>query len=187
VPLAKDLAVIQEEARRTRPSLQIALLKLEQAQAALKLAQMSKLPDFSVGLFTPSLRTGSWGFAFGVSVPLYWWKRQKGEALESEAKKEIEKISAVAVQQRIMTRIGEAYAAVKSSEEQVKVFETKLLAEVEDQLKMSITQYQYGKTDALNILDITRTYLTTKLEYLKSLYLYLVSLSDLEQAGEECE
>jgi outer membrane protein TolC len=148
---------------------------------------MSKLPDFSVGLFTPSLRTGSWGFSLAVSIPVYWWKKQKGEILESEAKKEIEEIGAEAVERRLMTRIDEAYATVKSSEEQVKIFETKLLAEVEDQVKMSITQYQYGKTDALDILDISRTYLTTKLEYLKSIYLYLVSLSDLEQAGEEYE
>jgi outer membrane protein TolC len=148
---------------------------------------MSKLPDFSVGLFSPSLRTGSWGFALGVTVPLYWWKRQKGEVLESEAKQQIEEISAEAVRRKIMTRVENAYAAVKASEEQVKIFEQKLLAEVEDQLKMSITHYQYGKTDALNLLDIHRTYLTTKLEYLKSLYLYLVSLSDLEKAGEELE
>ena len=186
-PLAKDLPAIQEEALKTRPSVQIASLKLEQAQAGLKLAQKGKLPDFSVGLYTPSLRTGSWGFSLAISVPLYWWKKQKGEILESEAKKDIEAISARDAERRIMTRIGEAYAAVKSSEEQVKVFETKLLAEVEDQVKMSITQYQYGKIDALNILDITRTYLTTKLEHLKSLYLYLVSLSDLEQAGEDYE
>jgi outer membrane protein TolC len=186
-PLTKGLAAIREEALKTRPSIQIASLKLEQAQAGLKLAQMSRLPDFSVGLFSPSLRTGSWGFAIGVSVPLYWWKRQKGEVLESEAKKAIEEISQEAVQMKIMARIENAYSAVKASEEQAKIFEQKLLAEVEDQLKMSITNYQYGKTDALNLLDIYRTYLTTKLEYLKSLYLYLVSLSDLEQAGEEYE
>lgn len=186
-PLAKDLAAIREEAMQTRPSIQIASLKLEQVQAGLRLAQMSRLPDFSVGLFTPSLRTGSWGFSLAVSVPLYWWKKQKGEILESEANKEIEGISAAAVQRRLMTRIDEAYATVKSSEEQVRIFETKLLAEVGDQVKMSITQYQFGKTDALNLLDIYRTYLTTKLEYSKSLYLYLVSMSDLEEAGEEYE
>lgn len=186
-PLTQDLAAIQEEAGRTRPSIQIASLKVGQAQAGLELARMSKLPDFSVGLFSPSLRTGSWGFALSVSVPLYWWKKQKGEVLESEARKEIDEISEEAVRKKMMARIEIAYSAVKASEEQVKVFEQRLLAEVEDQLKMSITHYQYGKTDALNLLDIYRTYLTTKLEYLKSLYLYLVSLSDLEQAGEEYE
>jgi cobalt-zinc-cadmium efflux system outer membrane protein len=186
-PLARDLVSIQEEALKTRPSIQIASLKVEQAQAGLKLAQMSKLPDFSVGLFSPSLRTQSWGFALGVSVPLYWWKRQKGEVMESEARQQIEAISADAVRRKIMTRIENAYAAVKASEEQVQIFEQKLLAEVEDQLKISITHYQYGKTDALNLLDIYRTYVATKLEYLKSLYLYLVSVSDLEKAGEEWE
>lgn len=186
-PLVRDLAAIQEEARATRPSVQIASLKVEQAQTGLELAKKSRLPDFLVGFYAPSLRTGSWGFSLALSIPLYWWKRQKGEILESEAKKEIEEISTEAVGRRVMTRIEDAYAAVKSAEEQVKIFEQQLLAEVEDQLKMSVTQYQYGKTDALNILDITRTHLATKLEYLKSLYLYLVSLSDLEKAGEEYE
>jgi cobalt-zinc-cadmium efflux system outer membrane protein len=187
VPLGRSLSDIRAEALRTRPSVQIASLKVEQARAGLKLAQMSRLPDFSVGLFSPSLRTRSWGFALGVSVPLYWWKRQKGEVLESEARREIEEISEESVRRRIMSRIDNAYAAAKASEEQVKIFEQKLLAEVEDQLKMSITHYQYGKTDTLNLLDIFRTDLATKLEYLKSLYLYLVSLSDLEKAGEEYE
>ncbi len=187
VPLARNLSDIQAEALKTRPSIRVAALRVELAGAGLKLAQMSKLPDFSVGLFTPSLRTGSWGFALGVSVPLYWWKRQKGEVLESEARREIESISEESVRRRVLTRIDSAYAAAKASEEQVRIFEQKLLAEVEDQLKISLTHYQYGKTDTLNLLDIFRTDLATRLEYLKSLYLYLVSLSDLEKAGEEYE
>ena len=86
-----------------------------------------------------------------------------------------------------MAEIENAYSGVKAAEDQVKVFEEMLLREVEEQLKAGVNSYQYGKIDSLNLLDLYRTYTLTKLEYLKSLYLYLVSIADLEAAGEEGE
>jgi outer membrane protein TolC len=125
--------------------------------------------------------------ALGFSVPLYWWKRQKGEILEAQAVEELNLISSDSTERRIMAEIENAYSGVKAAEDQVKVFEEKLLREVEEQLKAGLNSYQYGKIDSLNLLDLYRTYTLTKLEYLKSLYLYLVSLADLEAAGEEGE
>ncbi len=146
---------------------------------------MSYFPDFSFGLFFPSLRSGAWGVALGFSVPLYWWKRQKGEILEARAAKELNLISSDSTERRIMAEIENAYSGVKAAEDQVKVFEEKLIKEVEEQLKAGVNSYQYGKIDSLNLLDLYRTFSLAKLEYLKSLYLYLVSLADLEVAGEE--
>ncbi|MEW6456413.1 MAG: TolC family protein [Acidobacteriota bacterium] len=187
IPFEKDFSKIKEEAKRTRPSLYIAALKLEQANAGLRLSNMSFYPDFSVEFFFPSLRTGAGGVVFGFSIPVYWKKRQKGLILEAEATKQINLISSEAIERRIMTQLENAYSSVKAAEEQVKVFEQKLLREAEDQLKIGIHNYQYGKIDALNLLDLYRTYTLTKLEYLRSLYFYLVSLADLEVAGEDYE
>jgi len=187
IPLTRDLASLQEEAERTRPSVLIASLKLEQARAGLKLSQMSRLPDFSLGLFFPSRRMNAWGFALGVSVPVFSNRKQKGEILEAEAQNAIEEISVEAVRRTLRAQVESAFIGAKAAEEQVKLFEETLLTEVEDQLSMSITQYQYGKIDALNLLDIFRTSLEARREYLKALFLYLVSLSDLERAGEGSE
>jgi len=187
VPPAGDLAAIREEALSTRPSLKIAGLKLEQAIAGLTLSRKNLLPDFSVGLFFPSLRADAWGFAVGVTVPLYWWKKQKGETIEAAARKDIEALSQDSAEKRLLARIEEAYSNVTTAAEQVKVFEEKLLSEVESELQLSLTSYGLGKTEALDLLDISRTYRTTQLEYLKALYLYLVSAADLDAAGEDGE
>ena len=187
VPLDKSLPQFKDEALSSRPALKIMSLRLDQAEAGLKLANMNRLPDFSLGLFSPSLRGGAWGFAVGFSVPLYWWKKQKGELLEAEADRDIGRIESEARQRRILARIDAAYASVKTAEDQVKVFEQKLLGEMEDELKISLEYYQYGKMEPFSLLDLYRTYTTTKVEHLRALYLYLVSLADLEIAGEERE
>jgi cobalt-zinc-cadmium efflux system outer membrane protein len=187
VPPAGDLAAVREEALSTRPSLKIAGLKLERAIAGLTLSRKNLLPDFSVGLFSPSLRANAWGFAVGITVPLYWWKKQKGETIEAAAEKDIEALSRESAERRLLARIEEAYSNVTTAAEQVKVFEQKLLGEVESELRLSLTSYGLGKAEALDLLDISRTYRTTQLEYIKTLYLYLVSAADLEAAGEDSE
>jgi cobalt-zinc-cadmium efflux system outer membrane protein len=187
LPFGQNLPEIKEQAKQTKPSLSIASLRIERAGAGLRLSRMSYFPDFSIGLFFPSLRSRAWGVAVGFSVPLYWWKRQKGEILEAQAVEELNLISSDSTERRIMAEIENAYSGVKAAEDQVKVFEEKLLREVEEQLKAGLNSYQYGKIDSLNLLDLYRTYTLTKLEYLKSLFLYLVSLADLEAAGEEGE
>jgi len=184
-PFQKDLAQVQAEAKRKSPSLRIASSKFEQNRLSLKLAKMNYLPDFSLGIFFPSLRTDAWGFGLGVSIPLYWWKNQKGQTLEAEALRDKSLISARAEEKRIMARIESAYAQVKAVEEQVNIFEKTLLKEVEDELQISLNYYQYGKLEAYSLIDFYRTYASTKLEHLKSVYLYQMALVDLELAGEE--
>ena len=186
VPFDKSLTEFKAEAISSRPSLKMMDLKLHQADTGLKLANLNYLPDFSLGLFSPSLRGGAWGFALSFSVPL-WWNRQKGERMEAAAVKDISQIAADARQKSILSRIETAYAAAKTAEEQVRIFEQKLLGEMEDELKISIEYYQYGKMEPFSLLDLYRTYTTTQLEHLKALYLYLVSLTDLEVAGEAGE
>jgi outer membrane protein TolC len=142
------------------------------------------MPDFSLGLYFPSLRTDAWGFLVGLSVPL-WRTRQKGEIMEAEAAEEIAHISAEKEERRIMGRLETAYAGVRAAEEQVNIFEQQLLKDMEDELALGISRYEYGKIEFFNLLDLYRTYASVRLEHLKSLYLYLISLAELEVAGED--
>jgi len=184
LPLDKDLPTLKDEARTTSPTLNIVASRRRQSESALKLAFKSRLPDFLFGLYFPSLRTGAWGFSVGISVPL-WRTKQRGEIMEAEAVREIALISVEKEERRIMARLETAYSSVRAAEEQVKIFEQQLLKEVEDELKLGISHYQYGKIEFFNLLDLYRTFAAVRLEHLKSLYLYLVSLADLEIAGEE--
>ena len=73
----------------------------------------------------------------------------------------------------------------KAAGDQVKVFEDKLLGEIQDEFKIAVDYFQFGKMEAYALLDLERSATEARLEYLRALYAYAVALADLESAGEE--
>ena len=61
VPFDRMLEEVKAAARASRPSLKIAVLQSEQAGTLAALASKNRLPDFSLGLFFPSIRWNAWG------------------------------------------------------------------------------------------------------------------------------
>ena len=184
VPLDGTIEVAKAAARAARPSLRIAALRAEQAGAAAELAAKNRLPDFSFGVFFPSIRFNAWGIAFGLSLPLSK-ARTEGERLEAAAQ-HAARLAAHEVQaRRLDTLVETAYVSVRAAEDQVRLFEQELLTEMEEELRSGLTQYQYGKIESYSLLDLHRTYALAKLERLRALFLYLSGLADLEAAGEE--
>jgi len=183
VPFAKSLAEITGDARASSASLKILASRQNQAHSQLNLSKKNNLPDFSLGLYYPSLRGGAWGFSFGLSVPL-WKSKRQGEVMEAETAGEIAALSSAREERRLSARVENAYARVKAAESQVQVFEQTLLKDMQDDVSASLRHFEYGKVEFFNLLDLFRTYATAKLEHVKAIYLYLVSVADLEVAGE---
>jgi outer membrane protein TolC len=184
VPMTRELAAWKDVARTTSPTLKLLAAKKRQAGTAVELARKNGLPDFSLGLYSPSKQMGDWGFYVGLSLPV-WKTRRAGEIMEAEAAAEIATLSEGREELRLMSRIGRAFESVKTAEAQVKVYEQTLLKDVEDELRLGVGQYRIAKIQFFDVLDLYRTYVSARLEHLKSLYLYLTSLADLEVAGED--
>jgi outer membrane protein TolC len=184
VPFDRTLEEVKAAARASRPSLRIVALRTEQAAAASELADKNRLPDFSVGLFLPSVRFNAWGIAFGLNLPISK-ARTEGERLEAKAQHSATLAAAQAQARRIDTLLETTYDAVRAAGDQVRLFEQQLLAEMEEELRSGLTQYQYGKIESYSLLDLYRTYAAAQIERLKALSLYLSALADLEAAGEE--
>jgi len=185
-PFEKTSAQVLESARRTRPALKISALRAARAEAEVKLAGLNRSPDLTAGLFVPSKTLRGWGLAFSLTLPLSR-KRWEGERAEAAAGRETSLIAAESVSRRIAARIAASYADLKTAEDQVKVFETRLLAEIEDELKISLEYYRYGKIEAYALLDLHRSLIEARLEHGRALYLYAVALADLDVAGEDGE
>ena len=184
VPLEADPAALRAGAAVSRPSLRIAAARRGEAETGLALARKTGLPDLTLGLYFPSLRAGGWGFSVGLSLPILG-QRRKGEVMEAAAAEEISRLAAAGEELRVAARIGTAFEAARAAEEQVKVFEGSLLKDLEDDMTLSLSRYQYGEIAFFELLDLYRTYASAGLEHLRALYLYNVSLADLEVAGEE--
>ncbi len=183
-PLRVDLAGLFEDARAARPSARIAALRRDRAEAAVKLAGLGGRPDFSAGFLLPSVRPNGWGVSFGLTLPFLRPGRARGESEEARAEAERARIAAASRDRRVRGAVETAYAAAKSAEEQVLVFERSLLQDLEDELAIQFEYFRYGKAEAFSLLDLHRTYVLAEVEHLRALLLYNVALADLDVAGE---
>jgi outer membrane protein, heavy metal efflux system len=186
LPFDKTALQVLDAARGTRPSLKMAAARSQQTEIEMKLATLSRKPDLSAGLFLPSKDVKSWGFVLSLSLPVSQ-KRWAGVRAEADAARETSLIAVDAVEKRLTAMIDTAYASVRAAEDQVKIFEQKLLAEIQDELKISIEYYQYGKMEAYALLDLFRSGTEAQIEHLRALYFYAVAMADLEVAGEDGE
>jgi len=184
VPLGADAVALVERARAALPSYRLAALRSEMAGSAVKLAGLSRRPDFLAGLLLPSIRPNAWGVSFGMTLPFLRPGRARGEEMEAAAEASASRIFADALDRRVRTAVETTYAAAKAAEEQVLVYEKSLLRELEDELGIQLEYFRYGKTGMLSLLDLHRTLVSAEVEHLRALLLYNLALADLEVAGE---
>ncbi len=187
VPLEADAAALIERARASLPSYRLSALRTERAASGMKLAGFSRRPDFLAGFLLPSVSPNAWGVSFGLTLPFLRPGRAKGEALEAAADAEAVRFASEALDRRVRTAVESAYAAAKSAEEQVLIYEKSLLRELEDELGIELEYFRYGKAEAFSLLDLHRTYVLAQIEHLRALFLYNLALADLEVAGESSD
>ncbi|MCX6566796.1 MAG: TolC family protein [Candidatus Aminicenantes bacterium] len=183
-PFESSLGQILESAITNRPSMRLARLRESRAAVEIRLASLAGKPDFEAGLFIPSKNIRGWGFSLGLSLPL---SKVRAEGLRAEAAAAREKglIQTSALVRRLTVLIGTAHANARAAEEQVKVFEQKLLAEIEAEIDNGLEQYRLGRIEAYALLDLFRSLSEARIEHLNALYLYAVALAEMETAGEE--
>ena len=75
----------------------------------------------------------------------------------------------------------------RAAEEQVEVFEKRLLGEIEAEIENGLTQYRLGRIEAYALLDLFRSLAEARLEHLQARYLYAVALAGMDAAGEDGE
>ena len=165
------------------PRLRLAAAGLKQAETSVDLSRRAAFPDLEVSLFYPSLRTSAWGFEVGLEIPI-WQKKRQGQLLEATALSQRSRISLEAALSRLRTALRRSFSDLQSAEKQLRLFEQGLLKDVEDAWQAALAQYQFGRTDSLNLLDIYRSYKETKREYLRTLLNYNLSLAEIKAVGE---
>ena len=182
-PLGKSWAELKAAAL-AGSTLRLMAARGKQAGLSLSLARKSGLPDLTVGLFTPSKRFGEWGFEVGMALPLFR-KEFRGAAIEAEAASEQTAIEARGQTRRVLLVLERSYADAQALEEQIGLFRDSLIKDVEESLKAGLINYQYGKSDALGVLDIVRSLKETRAEFLRALLNHRLALIEIAAAGED--
>lgn len=187
LPVPKPLGTAEEiksTALAARPSIRIAGLRAEQAAAAERLAGLNRRPDLEAGIYLPSKRLAAWGFSLGLTLP-FSSKRWSGERAEAAAARAAELAAVDGLKRRLAAEIEAAYESVLLADEQARIFEDRLLTEIEDELKVSLDLYALGRLEAYALLDLHRAAVEARLEHLRALCRRALSRIDLDAAGED--
>jgi cobalt-zinc-cadmium efflux system outer membrane protein len=127
------------------------------------------------------------GLTVGISLPMFYSSGVSGDIQEAEANLSLSDIRYQYAKIRVTQSIRTAYSNLSFAEEQLRLFDTSLLKDVEDEMRAGITAYQNDQIDLLNLFDIYRTYRATKIEYSRTVYNTLLALTELEVSSEVIE
>lgn len=169
------------------PTLRLARLRRDRAELLARLADLNRLPDFSLGLFSPSKKLGATGFSLGLSYPLFSRKRLAGEKTLAEAERQKAGLEILAAESFFESRTRQSAAEIVQSREQLKIFEDSLLQDSGAELEKALQDYRLGKLDSLSLLDLFRSFSLVQLEYYRAIYLCQAALAEFEAAGEDYE
>ncbi len=155
------------------------------ASKSISLAKSSFLPDFSIAVFDHNVdnRSGFWGAAFGITLPVWFLTDQMGQISEAKAGKKIAEYKKIADYRKIVSEYRTAYTALEESAYQVQRFTGEILNEAEEMYDLAELSYREGETSYIDRLLAQRTFIETRMEYLETVADYNRAVARFELAA----
>jgi len=176
-----DLDGLAARAMEQHPTLRRLTNLVEQAHFSATFERESRIPNITVQ-GTYHRETGDESVTAGLSVPLPLWYRRQGEietALGAKHRAEAERLRA---ENEMAQAITQHVQDVRTAHEQLKVFETGLLKQAEQTLRVARVSFKEGAASLLDLLDSQRVYRQTLLEYVQARADLSIALARLERA-----
>ncbi len=176
-----DLDALAARALEQHPTLRRLTKLVEQAQFSAILEREARIPNVTVQ-GTYHREAGDEAVIAGLSVPLPLWYQRQGEietALGARHRAEAERLRA---QNEIAQAITQHGQDARTANEQLQVFESGLLKQAEQTLRVARVSFQQGAASLLDVLDAQRVYRQTLLEYAQARADLSIALARLERA-----
>ncbi|MBI3316073.1 MAG: TolC family protein [Candidatus Omnitrophica bacterium] len=186
-PLAFSRVDLEKAALEKRPELNALKIGVDRAKDARVLAHTEWLPDITGRIearkFKGEDTIREVDNFIGVSFPV--WSLLKGigggwrsadedlraaESLYEDMKNEV------------LHKVHEAYSEFLLAENALNTYENIILPQAKQQVDVSLSAYEAGKTDILNLIDAQRTLKSVQISYAKAMSDYEMALSDLRLA-----
>lgn len=176
-----DPEALAARALEQHPTLRRFTKLVEQAQFSAALERESRIPNVTLqGSY--HREAGDESVIAGLSVPIPLWYQRQGEietALGARHRAEAERLRA---QNELAQAITQHVQDVRTANEQLQVFESGLLKQAEQTLRVARVSFQQGAASLLDVLDSQRVYRQTLLEYTQTRADLSIALARLERA-----
>lgn len=177
-----DRATLTAQALDQHPVLRRLTQVVEQAEFRTVMERESRVPTVSVHA-TYRRDAGAEAVVAGLSVPIPLWYQRQGEIESARGDKYRAEAQRLRAQQELSQTITQHVQAVRTSHAQLQVFETGLLKQAEQTLKVARISFQQGVASLLDLLDAQRVHRQTLLEYVQARADLSVAMAQLERAA----
>ncbi|MBU0604944.1 MAG: TolC family protein [Candidatus Omnitrophica bacterium] len=185
IPVVNNsLESLIDTAKINRPKLRAFRYAVEKGRVAYLLAWNEFLPDIHIR-YQQMIMDGSgdkWAGMLGMSVPIWFWTKQASGVKEMKSELDMFRAEYNMMENMAVFDVKDAYARVESYKKLVSTFETSFIPQAEQALKASLTGFEAGQIDFLNLLDSQRMLLDIKVEYYKMIFDLCAGTAELEMS-----
>ncbi len=177
-PVSVTLDALQRDAAAARPDLLAARANTKLAGSSAELAKANRVRDITWEAEYD--RTGPVnGLGFGLSIEIPIHDRNQGEIARTQVAIRQAQESESASRVGVLTDVVNAYAALRTNEQVVSLYESGYLQQASQSRDVSRYAYTKGATGLLDLLDAERTYRATQLAYRQALAAYMTSVAQI--------
>ncbi len=174
------LEILRSEMLARHPLLKTAQAEISRAQARVEVERNLRRPQPTVRLSSErDPESAVW--RVGVSLPLPLWNHREGpigEALAAQAQVEADNRR---ILDSLNAELEQTYARFQIARSQVETFESALLKEAENAMRVAEAAYRYGERSLLDYLDAQRTLRATRLDFLAARHELLAAQVEIER------
>ena len=156
---------------------------LTSSKTAVKQAWSSLLPSINLNLYKQNYANGFNynGFEIGLSLPLWIGLDKQTAIQQNEAKYRETTFFLQDTELRIKRNIEHAWHSFEISKGIIESYQNKISETSRQLLDLTLESYMLGQTDLLNLLNVQRTYVDSKIRYFDAMINYYQQIIELEK------
>lgn len=174
-------SALLEQALAQNPAVKVQEAEAERTGLNLQAIRKSRLPDFKLGPSVEYTRDEQI-FGLGVSLPLPFWDKKKGEIATATAEQDRALAGLETLRQEILRDVTTASQNLTAAKESLAFYTPALRAKLKAALDAAEQSYAEGRTSLLLYLESQRTYFDTQADYYETLQKLFETQAELESA-----
>ena len=175
-------STLLEQALVQNPSVKVQEAEAERTGLSLQSIRKSRLPDFKVGPRVEYTRDEQI-VGFGLSLPLPFWDKKKGEIATATAAQEKAMAELDKLRREILRDVTTASQNLTAAKESLTFYTPALRDKLKSALDAAAQNYAEGRMPLLLYLESQRTYFDTQADYFETLQKLFEAQAELESAA----
>lgn len=157
-------------ALEVNPQVKSSQFNVDSARKNVELAELGKLPDFSVGVMAHSASppwgfrsSESYGLNFGVTFPLYYGQKEKNLVDQAKVYLTSAREADESLRQQVVFGVRSAFHQWMQSLDQIKLIEERVIKQAEIGYRLTLANYSSGQTSYSDLLNAFNTLKSTEI------------------------